>query len=53
MRNARHETEHQARKYYWDAIACMGRLLALGSLPSFPPWRDAGPSLPNQARASV
>jgi hypothetical protein len=40
MRNARHQTEHQARKYHRDAVACMDKLIALGDLPSFPPWRD-------------
>jgi hypothetical protein len=40
MRNARHQTESQARKYHRDAVACMEKLIALGDLPRFPPWRD-------------
>ena len=40
MRNSRHETEHQARKYHRDAVTCMDKFIALGHLPSFPPWRD-------------
>lgn len=40
MRNARHLTEHQARKYFRDAVACMEKLISNGNLPSFPPWRD-------------
>jgi hypothetical protein len=40
MRNARHQTEHQARKCHRDAVACRDKLSALGNLPSFPPWRD-------------
>jgi hypothetical protein len=40
MRNARHQTEHQARKYHRDAVACRDKLLALGNLPRFPPWKD-------------
>jgi hypothetical protein len=30
MRNARHQTEHQARKCHRDAVACRDKLLALG-----------------------
>jgi hypothetical protein len=40
MRNARHETEWQARKYHRDALACMLKLISGGALPKFPPCRE-------------
>jgi hypothetical protein len=40
QRNARHQTEWQARKYYRDAGACMIKLIEQGGLPKFPPFRD-------------